>query len=86
MLFCKCSRSNSHRQLCNGGLFNAISRKITPLKAGVIRANKVNKSNKSDHINYLLEKLKASRVSLIYINVSEDFFQEVHNRVAFAHL
>ena len=40
-LFFKCSRSNSHRQTYNVGPFNAISRKITPFSAGVIRANQV---------------------------------------------
>ena len=40
-LFFKCSRSNSHRQIYNTGPFNAISRKITPFRAGVIKANRV---------------------------------------------
>ena len=40
-LFFKRSQSNFHRQTYNAGLFNAISRKITPFRAGVIRANKV---------------------------------------------
>ena len=40
-LLAVCSRSNSHRQTYNAGLFNAILRKITPFAAGVIRAKKV---------------------------------------------
>ena len=39
----ECSRSNSLRQTCNAGPYNAISRKTMPFRAGVIviRANMV---------------------------------------------
>ena len=50
-VFFKCSRSNSHGQTYNAGPFNVISRRITPFRVGIIRANNVAKDIKKEFLS-----------------------------------